>query len=68
MGSNPSREISLLGIAHPVVGIYFSGTEDVLGDGTHPGFRGKKMAKLALSCIFSVFVKFWARDLVLCKL
>ena len=36
-GKNPSREIPLLGIAHPVVGIYFSGTEDVLGDETHPG-------------------------------
>ena len=36
-GSNPSREITLLGIAHPVVGIYFSGTEDVRGDETHPG-------------------------------
>ena len=49
MGSNPGREISLLGIAHPVVGIYFSSTEDVLGDGTHPGFRGEELAKLALS-------------------
>ena len=37
VGSNPSREIALLGIAHPVVGIYFLGIEDVLGDGTHPG-------------------------------
>ena len=27
----------LLGIAHPVEGIYFSGTEDALGDGTHSG-------------------------------
>ena len=36
-GSNPSREIPLLGIAHPVEGIYFSGTEDALGDGMHPG-------------------------------
>ena len=52
MGSNPGREISLLGIAHPVVGIYFSGTEDILGDGMHPGFRGEELAKLALSCIF----------------
>ena len=68
MGSNPSREISLLGIAHPVMGIYFSGTEDVLGDGTHPGFRGEELAKLALSCIFLFFVKFWARDPFLYKL
>ena len=37
MGSNPSREIPLLGIAHPVDGIYFSGTEDALGNGTHSG-------------------------------
>ena len=37
VGSNPSREIPLLGIAHPVEGIYFSGTEDALGDGTHSG-------------------------------
>ena len=35
MGSNP-RKISLLGIAHPVEGKTISGTEDVLGDGTHP--------------------------------
>ena len=33
----PSRGIPLLGIAHPVEGIYISGTEDALGDGTHPG-------------------------------
>ena len=37
MGSKPSREIPLLGFAHPIVGIYFSGTEDVLGDEKHPG-------------------------------
>ena len=30
-------EIPLLGIAHPVEGIYFSGTEDALGNGTHSG-------------------------------
>ena len=36
-GSNPSREIPLLGIAHPVVRPPFSGTEDALGDVTHPG-------------------------------
>ena len=30
-------EIPLLGIDHTFVGIYFSGTEDGLGDGTHPG-------------------------------
>ena len=37
VGSNPSREIPLLGIAHPVEGIYFSGTEDALVDETHSG-------------------------------
>ena len=30
-------EIPLPGIAHPVVGIYFSGTEDALGDEMHSG-------------------------------
>ena len=29
--------VPLLGIAHPVEGIYFSGTEDALGNGTHSG-------------------------------
>ena len=37
MGSNPSRKISLLGIAHPVEGKTISSTKDALGDGTHPG-------------------------------
>ena len=37
VGSNPSREIPLLGSAHPVEGNTISGTEDALGDGTHPG-------------------------------
>ena len=37
MGSNPCREIQLLGIAHPVVGPPFSGTEDALKDGTRLG-------------------------------
>ena len=37
VGSNLSREIPLLGIAHPVEGKTISGTEDALGDGTHPG-------------------------------
>ena len=36
VGSNPSREIPLLGFAHLVEGNTFSGTEDGLGDGTHP--------------------------------
>ena len=36
MGSNPCRKIQLLGIAHPVVGITISGTEDAPGDGMHP--------------------------------
>ena len=35
--SNPSREMPLLGIAHPIEGKNISGTEDALGDGTHPG-------------------------------
>ena len=56
----------ILGIAHPVVGIYFSGTEEALGDGTHSGLRSEEMAKLvALSCIF---VKFWTRNPVSYKL
>ena len=29
--------IALLGIAHPVEGIYFPCTEDALGNGTHSG-------------------------------
>ena len=36
VGSNPSRKISLLGIAHTVEGTTISGTEDAPGDGTHP--------------------------------
>ena len=35
MGSNPCRIIQLLGIAHHVVGITLSGTEDTPGDGMH---------------------------------
>ena len=37
VGSNPSREIPLLGIAHPVEGKTISGIEDALRDGMHPG-------------------------------
>ena len=37
VGSNPSREIPLMGFAHPVEGNTFSGTKDGLGDGTHSG-------------------------------
>ena len=37
MGSNPSRKIPLLGIAHPVEGKTISGTEDAPRDRTHPG-------------------------------
>ena len=37
VGSNPSREIPLLGIAHPIEGNTISGTEDALGDVTHLG-------------------------------
>ena len=36
VGSNLSRKISLLGIAHPVEGKTISGTEDASGDGTLP--------------------------------
>ena len=36
MGSNPSRKIPLLGVAHPVVGKTISGTEGAPGDGMHP--------------------------------
>ena len=36
MGSNPSRKIPLLGIAHLVEGKTISGTEDTPGDGMHP--------------------------------
>ena len=35
MGSNPSKKIPLLGIAHLVEGKTISGTEDAHGDGTH---------------------------------
>ena len=35
MGSNPSRKIPLLGIAHPVEGKTISDTEDAPGDETH---------------------------------
>ena len=66
MGSNPSREIPLLGIAHPVEGIYFSGTEDALGDGTHPGPKRRRNGQASLILYF--FVKFWARDPVLYEL
>ena len=59
MESNPSREIPLLGIAHPVEGIYFSGTKDTLGNGRIRSLRSEEMVKLALL----VFVlKFWGRD------
>ena len=34
MGSNPCKEIQLLGIVHPVMGPPFSGTEDAPEDGT----------------------------------
>ena len=37
VGSNPSREIPLLGIAYLVEGKTISGTEDALRDGMHPG-------------------------------
>ena len=36
MRSNPSRKITLLGIANHVEGKTISGTEDTPGDGMHP--------------------------------
>ena len=36
MRSNPSRNISLLGIAYPIEGKTISGTEDAPEDGMHP--------------------------------
>ena len=36
MGSNPSRKISLLGIAYLIEGKTISGTEDAPKDETHP--------------------------------
>ena len=36
MGSNQSRKIPLLGIAHSIEGKTISGTEDAPGDGVHP--------------------------------
>ena len=56
MGSNPCREIPLLGVAHPVEGIYLFQVLKV-----HPRMgrirdrRGEELAKLAL---FPYFVKF----------
>ena len=35
MGSNPSRKISLLGIAHPVEGTTISGTGSIQEDDAH---------------------------------
>ena len=64
MGSNLSREIPLLGIAHHVEGTYFSGTKDALGMGRIRALRSEEMAKLTLSCNF---VKFWARDPIVIK-
>ena len=34
VGSSPCRRLSLLSIAHPVVGKIFSGTGDTLREGT----------------------------------
>ena len=39
-----------------------------LGMGRIRGLKSEEMAKLALSCIFFLYIKFWARDLFLYKL
>ena len=62
MGSNPSRKISLLGIAHPVEGKTISSTEDKPGWDASGALEAKKWPHVALLC---TFVKIWARDLVL---
>ena len=62
MGSNPSRKISLLGITHPVKGKTISGTEDAPGHYSSEALEAKKWSYVALLCIF---IKIWAKDLVL---
>ena len=56
MGSNTSREIPLLGFAHPIEGNIFQVPKTHLGMGRIRGHRREEMAKLALSCVF--FVEF----------
>ena len=56
MGSNPSREIPLLGFAHPVEGNIFQVPKTHLGMGRIRGHRREEMAKLALSCVFVEFM------------
>ena len=52
MGSNPSRKIPLLGIAHPVEGNTISGTEDAPGMGLIRGLRGEEMTICGLIMYF----------------
>ena len=65
MGSNPSREIPLLGFAHPVEGNIFQVLKTRLGMGRIRGLRVEETAKMALSCIL---YKSWAIDPFLYKL
>ena len=67
MGSNPSREIPLLGIAHPFSGPPFSSIEDALGDGMHFGALEAKKWPNRPSLVFFLY-KLWARDPFLYKL
>ena len=60
MGSNLSRKIPLLGIAHPVERInFFSGAEGALGDGTQ--LRPQRRRNGQTGLIF-IFCKFWKDD------
>ena len=56
MGNNPCRKIQLLGAAHPVVGITYSGIGGTAGDEAHPGPQlGRKWPNLLVSfCIFVI--------------
>ena len=62
MGSNPCRKIPLLAIAHPVEGKLFQVLQFHLGMGRIRGLRDEEMAIYGLVIIF---VKIWAKDLVL---
>ena len=60
MGSNPCRKIQLLGIAHPVVGITISGTEDIPRWDASEALEAKKWPDWP----YSIFCKLWVKDLV----
>ena len=63
MGSNPSRKIPLLGIAHPVEGKnYFRYQRRTWGWDASETLEAKKWSYVALLCIF---VKIWAKDPIL---